>query len=93
MTTRWTTPKSLITRRLWLTTLLFAVAVDLYAGVAEVTPPDDDKTFRLARCRVRCLASLQVSYRLVLIIESAACTLQSNGAVTGTYATASYRFS
>jgi len=57
-----TTRKSPMNRwRVWLTTFLFSVVIDLELCVAETSPADNDKTFRLARCRVRCLASLKVS--------------------------------
>ena len=56
----WQTRRSQTNRwRLWLTILVFTILVDLNVCVTSLG--DGDKMFRLARCRVRCLASLQVS--------------------------------
>ena len=53
---------ALTTTRCRLTSFLLVAMVMLDACVAESLLGDGgDKTFRLARCRVRCLASLQVS--------------------------------
>ena len=57
-----TTRRSPMNRwRVWLTTFLFSIMIDLDLGAAQTSHVDNDKTFRLARCRVRCLASLKVS--------------------------------
>jgi len=52
--------------RLWMTIFLFSVLLDLDVCVTSLGY--GDKTFRLARCRVRCLASLQVSSNLTCLV-------------------------
>jgi len=49
--------------------MLVTAVVDLDVCLAEVSTGDGDKMFRLARCRVRCLASLQVRSYLVPLTD------------------------